>query len=39
MAAIIARELGIPVTAVTKDGGESRLFAGETKRMLNGSPS
>ena len=39
VAAIIARELGIPVTTVTKDGGESRLFAGETKRMLDGSPS
>ena len=39
VAAIIARELGIPVTAVTKDGGESHLFAGETKRIRIGDPS
>jgi len=34
VSAIIARELGIPVTEVTKDGGESRLFAGKTKMMF-----
>ncbi|HEY5527220.1 MAG TPA: NAD(P)/FAD-dependent oxidoreductase [Candidatus Anoxymicrobiaceae bacterium] len=33
-AQILARELGIPITEVTKDGGESWIFAGETKQFL-----
>ena len=31
---ILARELGIPVTEVTKDGNGSHLFVGETKGLL-----
>jgi glycerol-3-phosphate dehydrogenase len=30
---ILSRELGIPVTEVTKSGGESRLLAGQTKEV------
>ncbi|HEY5494325.1 MAG TPA: NAD(P)/FAD-dependent oxidoreductase [Candidatus Anoxymicrobiaceae bacterium] len=33
-AEIIARERGIPITEVTKDGGGSWVFAGETKHLL-----
>ena len=34
LAAILAGELGIPVTEVTKDGGGSWMFAGETKSLI-----
>lgn len=34
VAAILARELGIPVTAVTKSGERSPVFMGETKDIL-----
>ena len=33
-AEIIARERGIQITEVTKDGGDSWVFAGETKHLL-----
>jgi glycerol-3-phosphate dehydrogenase len=34
VAAILARELGIPVTEVTKDGKGSQVFVGEAKSLL-----
>ncbi|MDI6873486.1 FAD-dependent oxidoreductase [Candidatus Solincola sp.] len=34
VAAILARELGIPITEVTKSGGPSPLYLGETKDFL-----
>jgi len=34
LAQILARELGVPVTDITKDGEGSWLFAGETKSLL-----
>lgn len=34
VAAILARELGVPVTSVTKSGGPSPLFLGESKKIL-----
>src|SRR5450756_1223038 len=34
IAQILARELGVPVTEITKDGEGSWLFAGETKSFL-----
>jgi glycerol-3-phosphate dehydrogenase len=34
LAQILARELGIPVTEITKDGEGSRIFTGETKSLL-----
>ena len=34
LAQILARELGVPVTEITKDGEGSWLFAGETKSLL-----
>lgn len=36
VAAILARELGIPVTAVTKDGEGSPVFLGAAKEFLGG---
>ncbi len=36
VAAILARELGIPVTAVTKDGEGSPVFVGTAKDFLRG---
>jgi len=36
VAAILARELGIPITEVTKDGEGSPLFLGEAKSFLGG---
>jgi glycerol-3-phosphate dehydrogenase len=36
VAAILARELGVPVTEVTKDGGGSHLFTGPAKKLLLG---
>jgi glycerol-3-phosphate dehydrogenase len=37
MAGILARELGIPVTEITKDGKGSRVFAGQTKGRGSGT--
>ena len=31
---LLSRELHVPITALTKDGGESRLLAGRTKEVL-----
>jgi glycerol-3-phosphate dehydrogenase len=36
VAAILARELGIPITAVTKDGEGSPVFLGKAKEFLGG---
>jgi glycerol-3-phosphate dehydrogenase len=36
VAAILARELGIPITAVTKDGEGSPIFVGRAKDFLGG---
>jgi glycerol-3-phosphate dehydrogenase len=36
VAAILSRELGIPITAVTKDGEGSPVFLGEAKDFLTG---
>lgn len=38
LAQILARELGVPVTDITKDGEGSWLFAGETKSLLKAEP-
>jgi glycerol-3-phosphate dehydrogenase len=34
VAEILARELGVPITEITKDGGDSRIFAAETKEFF-----
>ncbi len=34
VAAILARELGVPITSITKSGGASPVFVGESKDML-----
>ncbi len=36
VARILARELGIPMEEITKNGGNSRLFIGKTKELLAG---
>jgi glycerol-3-phosphate dehydrogenase len=37
VAAILSRELGIPITEVTKDGKGSQVFVGEAKDLLKGA--
>ena len=35
---ILARELGVPLEAVTKSGGESRLLEGQNKQCKGAKP-